>query len=247
MKKSRIVSVFTLLLLSLFLLVPSTAFAKTRYLRDEPFHYINMAKGTSKKWYPNRCDDKSTKLTYKSSNKKVAVVSKSGKIKALKPGYTVITATHKDKSIAYGIVVNVAKNKNMLKLVDRAEYIYDNWEYDQSRRTKKGYYDCSSLVWQVYNEYQKINFGTTWMGTTATESKWCEKHVKQISQKGKKYQLGDISFMTETKKGKIYHVMTFGGYSLSRFKGNGKPVVTENWIFDADGYIKSVYRPTAKK
>ncbi len=117
----------------------------------------------------------SKKVKWKSSNKKVATISKTGKLKVKKAGYTVITATYNGKE--YYAMINVAADKKMAKLVNIAEYIINNWEYDQKKRGVKGYYDCSSLVWRLYNQYYGVKFGTSSYGTTYTEYPWCQKYA----------------------------------------------------------------------
>ncbi len=116
---------------------------------------------------------------WKSSNPKVAIVSETGVVKGKTVGWTYISTVVNGKEI--GTVVNVTKNKKVEKMIKKARKIYETWTYDQSRRTRKGYYDCSSLVWRVYNQYQKISFGTPgYAGWTGTESVWCKKNVKQL-------------------------------------------------------------------
>lgn len=116
---------------------------------------------------------------WKSSNMKVATVNQSGVLKAKKVGWTYVSTIVNGKEI--GTVVNVTKNKKVEKMVKKARKIYETWTYDQSKRTKKGYYDCSSLVWRVYNQYQNISFGTPgYAGWTGTESVWCKNNVKQL-------------------------------------------------------------------
>ncbi len=141
-----------------------------------------VVKGKSKKMKLTNC---TTATNWKSTNKKVATINQQGKLKAKKQGWTYISAEIDGQEV--GTVVNVVKNKNTIKMVNKAKYIFSHWKYSQAKRTKKGYFDCSSLVWRVYNQYQNISFGTpNWPGWTGSEYEWCKKNVKQIEQNNSK-------------------------------------------------------------
>ena len=45
----------------------------------------------------------------------------------------------------------------MYKIVNRAMYIVNHWKYSQPKRMRKGYYDCSALVWKGYKSYKHYN------------------------------------------------------------------------------------------
>lgn len=87
------------------------------------------------------------------------------------------------------------------ELVKRA-LSYKNDIYSQSRREEKGYNDCSSYVYNVYNDIG-INLGE-YLGNTETELKWCEENALKV--KLNKAKPGDIIFYSYPK------VSTFESY-----------------------------------
>lgn len=186
----------------------------------------------------------SKKVKWKSSDKKVATISKTGKLKVKKAGYTVITATYNGKE--YYAMINVAADKKMAKLVNRAEYIINNWDYDQKKRGVNGYYDCSSLVWRLYNQYYGVKFGTSSYGTTYTEYPWCQKYAKKVKYNNKKQNKtpkpGDIGFYKSGNS--MGHVEIFKGYNFCGFNKKGKPIVSEVWLWYEGDYHQpdKVYR-----
>lgn len=188
---------------------------------------------------------------FSSYQSNVASVDNSGVITAKKPGWTCIKVELSNGCVL-GYAINVAKDKKMIKLIKQAEKIRSSWKYSQKRRGKKGYYDCSSLVWRVYKENKKIKFGTSYYGTTYTELPWCKKKCKYLGadRNSTKYnfQIGDILFDLKKKNTSPYHVETFAGYEFQGFDDNGKPILSGNWVFGTsyNKYVK-IYRPTAKK
>lgn len=206
-----------------------------------------------KRYYPPKTTVKTKmvgyveKVRYTSSNKKVATVNKKGVVKTKKEGHSVITAiTPCGKT---SVVVNVTKDKKMYKLLKKTEKILYTWSYDQSRRGQKGYYDCSSLVWRVYNQYYSIKFGTSSYGTTFSEYPWCKNNCKEIKYKKNKYDYlpGDIKFDFD-ENGNTFHVETFSNYVFCGYNKKGKPILSPWWYFEGDQvYSSKVYRPTARK
>ena len=92
--------------------------------------------------------------TYTSRNKSVAKVSKEGLITAKKAGVTYIDVSL--GAMVYTYRVEVAA-KGVKTIINRAKYILKNWKYDQGKRMKDGYYDCSALVWKGYQAYKNYN------------------------------------------------------------------------------------------
>lgn len=190
------------------------------------FYVVN---GKTKKLKMRNC---TTAINWKSSNKKVATISQEGKLKAKKQGWTYISAEIDGQEV--GTVVNVVKNNNTIKMVNRAKYIFSHWKYSQEKRAKKGYFDCSSLVWRVYKQYQNISFGTpNWPSWTGSEYKWCKKNVKQIKRDNskkakrirKKISNGEELTRTEERyyvkmKEKLYNKLYVGDIS---FNSQGGP------------------------
>lgn len=184
------------------------------------------------------------KITWSSTNSKIASVSSKGVVKGKKTGNVVITA--KFGSHRLGCAVSVTSS-SLKKVCDRATYIGTHWKYSQAKRTKNGYYDCSALVWKAYTQYTKINFGSkTYPGTSKSESAWCKKKGKMIgggfsSSKVKKMQLnpGDIIFKSSNPKkpyDTTYHVEMFTGYTCLGYDSKGKPIVAAKWASRGTGY-----------
>lgn len=95
----------------------------------------------------------SQKVVYKSSNKKVASVSKDGVITGKKNGdchITVKVYVSDTDIIKLTCNVTVGTKKSVLA-VKEAEKVLGA-TYSQEKRMQKGYYDCSSLVWRSYKE-----------------------------------------------------------------------------------------------
>ena len=94
------------------------------------------------------------KPEFVSRNTKVATVDKDGVITGKKGGVTYVDI--KIGSYRYSYRVEVAA-KGIKTIINRANYIVNNWKYNQGKRMKKGYYDCSSLVWKGYKAYHNYN------------------------------------------------------------------------------------------
>ena len=200
-----------------------------------------LEKGKTKKLKVSGCADP---ITWSSSDKKIATVSKSGVVKGKKIGTVVITAKIGNKKIGCAVSVTTKKLK---KVCERATYIGTHWKYSQAKRTQKGYYDCSALVWKAYKECAGVTFGSdTYPGTTATESVWCRDHNRMIKggyrqKKVNKMQLnpGDIVFKSNNLKNPYkttYHVEMFTGYACMGYDSKGKPYVTPLWASRGAGY-----------
>ena len=88
---------------------------------------------------------------YSIRNKNVATVKSDGTIKGKKSGVTYLDV--KIGSCTFSYRVEVAA-KGVKKIIDKATYIVNHWKYSQAKRMKKGYYDCSALVWKGYKAYK---------------------------------------------------------------------------------------------
>lgn len=186
----------------------------------------------------------SGKITWSSTNSKVASVSRSGLVKGKQIGNVVITAKVGDQRIGCAVSVTTSALK---KVCARATYIGKNWTYSQPKRAQNGYYDCSSLVWKAYRQYTNISFGSSsYPGTSATEAAWCRDNKKLIKggysyKKVQKMQLnpGDIVIKSENLKkpySTTYHVEMFTGYICVGYDSNGKPIVESIWASRGIGY-----------
>ncbi len=176
-------------------------------------------------------------ITWRSTNPKVATVDSNGVVKGKKIGNCVIIAKMGDEYL--GCAVSVTKPK-LVKVCERATYIGTHWKYSQPLRTKKGYYDCSALVWKAYSQKAGLYFGSVgYPGTTVTESAWCKAHGKMIKggmtyKKFQKMQVnpGDILFKSTNMKDKFnstYHVEMFTGYICNSVDSSGKPEFSALW------------------
>ena len=185
----------------------------------------------------------SGKIYWSSTNPKVASVSSSGVVKGKTIGNAVITAKIGDQRIGCAVSVTTAALK---KVCARGTYIGTHWTYSQPKRAQNGYYDCSALVWKAYQPYSKINFGTSYPGSTKSEAPWCRDHGKLMKggfsyKKMQKMQLnpGDIVFKSSDLKNPyttLYHVEMFTGYACTGYDSNGKPIVVDKWAAREDGY-----------
>ena len=186
----------------------------------------------------------SGKVTWSSTNSKIASVTKNGVVKGKKIGNVVITAKIGDQRVGCAVSVTTAALK---KVCARGTYIGTNWTYSQEKRAQSGYYDCSALVWKAYKQYTKIDFGSSsYPGTTKTESAWCRDHGKMIKggysyKKVEKMQLnpGDIVFKSgdfANPYTTTYHVEMFTGYICTGYDSEGKPIVSTMWAGRGIGY-----------
>lgn len=185
------------------------------------------------------------KITWTSTNKKIATVSSAGKVKGKKYGNCVIIAKL-ESGVCLGCAVSVTTPK-LRKVCTRAEYIGRHWKYSQPKRTQKGYYDCSALVWKAYKYGANMTFGSAgYPGTTGTESAWCKAHGRMIKggYKAKRlYKLqvnpGDIVFKSTDMKHKYsstYHVEMFTGYTCYSVSEDGSPSVGPRFGARDSGY-----------
>lgn len=200
-----------------------------------------LEKGKTKKLKIAGC---SQGITWSSSNKKIATVSKDGVVKGKKIGNVVITAKIGNNPIGCAVSITT---KPLKKVCERATYIGTHWTYSQAKRTQNGYYDCSALVWKAYKECAGVTFGNAgYPGTTRTESAWCRDHGRMIKggytyKKVQKMQLnpGDLVFKSNSSKdpyNTTYHVEMFTGYICLGYDSKGKAVVTSLWASREAGY-----------
>ena len=199
-----------------------------------------IVKGKSKKL---KLSSSASGVTWSSSKKKVATVSKTGKVKAKKVGATIVYA--KVNGVKVGCAVSVVTAKRY-KVIKRA-YKIAKGTYSQAKRMQSGYYDCSSLVCRSY-WLEGIYFGgsKSWAPVAASVGKWCVSHGKKIkggcsnSNVAKlKLRAGDLAFQTGSDNGRykgIYHVEMMTGYRWVGTYGNGKPYLLLTWASRSDGY-----------
>ena len=159
---------------------------------------------------------KSSKVTYQSKHPKIATVSSKGKIKTLKTGVAVILVTIDQKE--FEVTVSVGKTK-AVQAIKNAQKVLGA-TYSQPYRMKKGYYDCSSLVWRTYMP-TGITFGYSKKAsnapTAAGEAYYLVSKKKEIAKKyvdEKLLKPGDLIFISNKKNGRfrnITHVAIYIG------------------------------------
>ncbi len=188
------------------------------------------------------------KVVWSSSNSKAAKVNGSGTVRLRRNGNAVITANVAGHKL--GCAISVI-SPQLLKVVKRAKYIGENWTYSQPKRMKKGYYDCSSLVWRTYGRIGKKFGMANYAPVAADLAKWCKKHGKVLTRsytrqhiQKMKFRPGDLMFETGQDNGRykgIYHVEMFVGYAVADFDETGKPVLNELWAARPEGYYGGGY------
>lgn len=182
-----------------------------------------------------------SKIRFASSNRRVAVINSKGKITAKASGNTVIYATV--GTVRLGCVVSVATKKKV-RAIKRATRIATTSRYSMPRRMKKGYYDCSSLVWRAYKP-EGFTFGNKkFAPTAALEAKYLagRKRIRgNISYdrcQKLRYRAGDVAFLTGARNGRykgIYHVEMFRGYRYLGMTEAGAPAFTSLWVNRSEG------------
>lgn len=191
---------------------------------------IILAKGKTKKV---KLKNYSQKATWKTTNKKVAKISSTGVIKAKKVGNTVFYT--KIGNAYTGCVVSVVTSK-MLKIYKKSQSIKKG-KYSQAKRMKKGYYDCSSLVWRAYKAGGVRMMFKFYAPTAADLAKYYRKKrikggISNKNIKNMKLRVGDLFFCEGAKNGRyrgIYHVEMITGYELYGFSAKGKPSLGLKW------------------
>lgn len=182
------------------------------------------------------------KVAWKTMKKKVASVSAKGVVKAKKTGNVVVYAEMEGRKIGCAISVVTPKLK---KVVNAAKKI-GKGKYSQPRRMKKGYYDCSSLVWRAYKKIGKTFGDRGYAPVAANIAKYLFGKKKRIQGglnnkniQGMKLRPGDLMFLTGAKNGRykgIYHVEMFVGYQCEGFDSKGKPILGTLWAVRPPNY-----------
>lgn len=91
---------------------------------------------------------------YTSRNGTIAKVAADGTITGKKAGVTYIDVKLDNMYFSYRIEISA---KGIRKIINRAKFIVNNWKYSQAKRMKRGYYDCSALVWKGYKAYKQYH------------------------------------------------------------------------------------------
>ncbi len=175
------------------------------------------------------------KVKWKTMKKKVATISSKGVVKAKKTGNTVVYAVVDGQKIGCAVSVVTPKLK---KVINAAKKIAKG-KYSQPKRMKKGYYDCSSLVWRSYKKIGKTFGDKHYAPVAANIAKYLFGKKKRIKGglnnkniQGMKLRPGDLMFSTGAKNGRykgIHHVEMFVGYQCEGFNSKGKPILGTLW------------------
>lgn len=166
---------------------------------------------------------------YTVRNSKVAKVDSTGTITGVKAGVTYVDVKLDNMTFSYRVEVAV---KGMKKIVNRATYIVNNWKYSQKKRMKKGYYDCSALVWKGYKEYKKYHkkLGSSTYALPSAELFDYLYGKNQIIYFGNtsidNLQPGDLIFYGDYNNAVRYSTpgRTLNIYHVSMYAGNGEVV-----------------------
>lgn len=159
-------------------------------------------------------------ITWKSADKKIAAVTKEGKVKGKGIGSTVITATLEGKT--FSCTVTVGSGKGMDAALKGESVL--GASYSQEKRMQKGYYDCSSFVWRSYNEAGLKLCGVNYAPTAAELARKLESEGKVIAYDyidADELKPGDLIFLGDLNNGRykgIYHVVMYYG----AYYGNGE-------------------------
>ncbi len=180
------------------------------------------------------------KPQYTSRNELVATVAQDGMVTGVNSGVTAVDA--KIGSYYFTFRAEVAA-KGVKKIIDRADFIVNNWKYSQSKRMQEGFYDCSSLVWKgykAYNDYQE-KLGSKTQAFCAADLFDYLKSKNQIVyfgylgydylKPGDLIFYGDynsaVQYSTPGRTLDIYHVAMYAGNARVVEKG-GQPINYNN-------------------
>lgn len=157
-------------------------------------------------------------ITYEIANETILSISEKGELRGLVPGETTVDVFVDGKK--FPMLYVVEENKEIGEAVAKAAIAIANSDtkYSQAKRMEEGFYDCSSLVARIYQNYQ-INFGaeSSWAPTAADIGKWCVENDKVLAKKGlaaKKLKKGDLIFFSHKSNGRylnITHVEIYVG------------------------------------
>ncbi len=155
-----------------------------------------------------------SKVSYSTSDSRVASVDENGVITTKAVGYAAVIVSADGANITVSVNVGKKKGVKAVKNALKAE----GAAYSQARRMQKGYYDCSSLVWRSYAPLG-IYFGDKhYAPVAANEAKYLVKHKKKIAAKNinelNKLRPGDVLFFKGKPNGRyknIYHTAIYIG------------------------------------
>lgn len=138
--------------------------------------------------------------------------------------------TYKAEVTSYKAVKAIAKAKKA-----------KGCRYSQPKRMRKGYYDCSSLIWRCYKPYG-VHFGSrSYAPVAASEAKYMKRHKKVLSYKrlkASKLLPGDVIFYSYTRNGRYRNIS-----HVALYIGNGRIIHAAN---SRVGVIEAKYKYTKR-
>lgn len=210
-------------------------------------------------------------ITWSVDKPEILDISEEGELIPLKVGNTMVTVVVKTELVpavtsgsirfdyvsepeyeenCYQYYISVCKKK-AYKAVKKAQGALGS-AYSQAKRMKKGFYDCSSLIWRSYSPYGILFGEETWAPTAADQALWCDENGKSVSISAAslsdgKLLPGDLVFYSKnTDNGrykKIYHVAMFEGYEMEYNEETGEAELSATVIeADGDSVVRNAYR-----
>ncbi len=166
---------------------------------------------------------------YTNRMKSIATVAADGTITGIKSGVAYVDAKIGNYSFDYRVEVGA---KGMKTIIKRATYIVNKWKYSQSKRMKKKYYDCSSLVWKgykAYKHYQKKLGSSKWALSAGALFDYLNQKKKIVYYGYLDYDYlkpGDLIFYGDYNSAVMYSTpgRTLNIYHVSMYAGNGSVV-----------------------
>ncbi len=174
---------------------------------------------------------------YASRNRTIATVAADGTVQTKKAGVTYIDVSFGNVTCAYRLEV---APKGVMKIIKRCNFILQNWKYSQKKRLKKGFYDCSALVWKGYKVYKKYHRKISNINTPLSaggmfdylNSK--EKIVYYGYVGTDQLKPGDLIFYGDYEGAVMYSTpgRTLNIYHVSLYAGNGVIVEKEGQVLN---------------
>lgn len=192
--------------------------------------------------------NKKSSLVWTTSNKKIAAVTKAGRIKTKKLGSAVISCEADGKTLVCYLAV---AKKTVVKALRWGYKKVGKYHYSQSYRMKKNYFDCSSYVFRCYRAAGKYLVSkTSWAPVAADIGRYYVQKKRQVKANGSYYsesklRPGDLicyGGKTAEKNGRYKRI-----YHIAIYIGNGKTMESSsesnNVVIRDRGRIEKKYAP----
>ena len=262
----------TSVLLVFALAVPATA---TAYEWGQPIVHLKMTAnvkntgslttypGMKSKLKVNVLNADSSEVTWSSTNKKIAKVSKKGVVKARAKGRCYVKATVGGATCK--ILVEVTSPQAYQAVQNAFADKKTEIAYSQAKRMKTYYRDCSSFVSRCYwdSKLGRRLFaigggaGKKWAYPAADQALWLNNKGKRVSWKAcsvKKLRPGDTLYFETDYAGKdatqwryIDHAALYvgNGYVMDTGGSGGAGIIGFRWCkyYSKDSSIKFIGRP----